>query len=50
MELEFFDKAREIMEKLENTQRDNIHRADLSLSEAEASFRRMEAGILTQRP
>ena len=34
MELEFFDKAREIMEKLENTQRDNIHRAALLISES----------------
>ena len=34
MGLEFFDKAREIMEKLENTQRDNIHRAALLISES----------------
>ena len=34
MALEFFDKAREVMEKLEQTQGENIHRAALLISEA----------------
>lgn len=34
MGLEFFDKAREIMEKLENTQQENIHKAAMLISES----------------
>lgn len=34
MGLEFFDKAREIMEKLENTQQENIHKAAVLISES----------------
>lgn len=34
MGLEFFDKAKEIMEKLENTQQNNIHKAAVLISES----------------
>lgn len=34
MAFEFFDKAKEIMEKLENTQQENIHAAAMLISEA----------------
>ena len=34
MGLEFFDKAKEVMEKLENTQAENIHAAALLISES----------------
>ena len=34
MGLEFFDKAREVMQKLESTQKENIHKAALLISES----------------
>ena len=34
MAFEFFDKAKEVMKKLENTQQENIHKAALLISES----------------